>query len=138
METFVIILIILVCILLVLIILAQDSKGGAFAGFSGANQLMGAKRTTDLLEKLTWGFIAGIFVLTVATSFIIKNKYEGDAGGSSIMRQAKQEAEQMAAPEAPNLLDEVGEQNGTEFSGEDAPAKEEPAKEQEPVTTPAE
>lgn len=80
---------IIVSILLVLIILAQDSKGGAFAGFSGASQLMGVRRTTDLLEKLTWGFIGAIVVLVVTTSFVLKSGNDTGGTGTRLMEKAK-------------------------------------------------
>ena len=52
-------LIVLACVLLVLVVLAQNSKGGGLSsqfGGAGTSQLMGVKRTGDLLEKLTWSF----------------------------------------------------------------------------------
>jgi preprotein translocase subunit SecG len=46
-------------ILLVLVVLAQNSKGGGLSsqfGGSGASNLIGVKKTGDVLERLTWGF----------------------------------------------------------------------------------
>jgi preprotein translocase subunit SecG len=63
-------LIILVCVLLALIVLAQNPKGGGLSsqfGAGGAANLMGVKRTGDLLEKLTWGFAIGLIVLSLGT-----------------------------------------------------------------------
>ena len=68
-------LITITAILLVLIVLAQNSKGGGLSsqfGGSGSSQLMGVKRTTDLLEKITWGFAIALVVLTLATNLIIQ------------------------------------------------------------------
>jgi preprotein translocase subunit SecG len=62
-------------ILLVLVVLAQNSKGGGLSsqfGGSGSSQLMGVKRTTDLLEKITWGLAVALVILTLATNLIIK------------------------------------------------------------------
>ena len=73
MYTFVIALIIFVAILLVIVVLAQNSKGGGLTsqfGGSGASNIMGVKKTGDLLEKLTWSFIVIIMVLALATNFI--------------------------------------------------------------------
>jgi len=67
-------LITITAILLVLIVLAQNSKGGGLSsqfGGSGSSQLMGVKRTTDLLEKITWGLAIGLVILTLATNLII-------------------------------------------------------------------
>ena len=75
MFTFVITLIIIVAVLLVLIILAQNPKGGGlssqFGGSGSSNQMMGVKRTTDLLEKITWGFGIALVVLTLSSNFLI-------------------------------------------------------------------
>lgn len=67
-------LITITAILLVLVVLAQDSKGGGLSGQfggSGTAQLMGVKRTTDLLEKITWGLAIALVVLTLSTNFIL-------------------------------------------------------------------
>lgn len=67
-------LIIVLAILLVLVVLAQNPKGGGLSsqfGGSGATQVMGVKKTGDLLERLTWVFAIGIFALTLSTNFFI-------------------------------------------------------------------
>jgi preprotein translocase subunit SecG len=59
-------------VLLVLVVLAQNSKGGGLSsqfGGSGASNLIGVKKTGDLLERLTWGFAIAIMVLALATNF---------------------------------------------------------------------
>ena len=66
-------LILLVAVLLILVVLAQNPKGGGLSsqfGGSGTTQLMGVKKTGDLLEKLTWGFAIALLVLSVSTNFI--------------------------------------------------------------------
>ena len=68
------ILIIITSILLVLIVLVQNPKGGglssSFGGGSG-NQIMGAKKTTDFLEKATWTLAIVLIVLSLASNFAI-------------------------------------------------------------------
>lgn len=70
MYNLLIILIIIVAVLLVLVVLAQNSKGGglnsSFGGV-GSSQMIGVKKTTDLLERITWGLAIALFVLTLAT-----------------------------------------------------------------------
>jgi len=69
----VITLIVIVAVLLILVVLAQNPKGGGLSsqfGGSGTTQLMGVKKTGDLLEKLTWGFAIALLVLSVSTNFI--------------------------------------------------------------------
>jgi preprotein translocase subunit SecG len=66
------ILIFIVCILLILIVLVQNSKGGGLTStFSGSNQVMGVKKTTDFLEKSTWTLSIVLLVLTLSTIFVI-------------------------------------------------------------------
>ena len=57
-------------VVLVLVVLAQNSKGGGLNstfGGGGSNQMIGVKKTTDLLERITWGLAIALFVLTLAT-----------------------------------------------------------------------
>ena len=66
-------LIVIVAVLLILVVLAQNPKGGGLSsqfGGSGTSQLMGVKKTGDLLEKLTWGFAIALLLLSVSTNFI--------------------------------------------------------------------
>lgn len=56
--------ILVICVLLILVVLVQNPKGGLSGEFGGsASQMMGVKKTTDLLEKLTYGFMFAIAVL---------------------------------------------------------------------------
>ena len=67
MYVLLIILIVIASILLTLIVLVQNSKGGGLsAGFSSSNQIMGVRKTTDFLEKATWGLVITVVVLSVA------------------------------------------------------------------------
>lgn len=71
--------IVIVAVLLILVVLAQNPKGGGLSsqfGGSGTSQLMGVKKTGDLLEKLTWGFAITLLVLSVSTNFIQPNVEE--------------------------------------------------------------
>lgn len=75
MYVFISILILVASLLLIGIVLIQNSKGGGLAsGFSSSNQIMGVRKTTDFLEKATWG-LAGFVILCsiAATAFIPKN-----------------------------------------------------------------
>ena len=72
--TAMVILIALVCVLLMATVLIQNPKGGGvdstFGGQS-ANQMLGAARSTDFIEKLTWGLAIALFILCIITSLII-------------------------------------------------------------------
>ncbi|GAB3531590.1 hypothetical protein GCM10027443_14140 [Pontibacter brevis] len=81
--------IIFICVLLILVVLAQNPKGGGLSsqfGGGGASQLMGVKRTGDLLEKLTWGFAIGLVVLTLGTHMMVDT-----AGDSTVNRSVNEE-----------------------------------------------
>ncbi|WP_019986383.1 preprotein translocase subunit SecG [Rudanella lutea] len=86
MVTATIIVICILTVLLILIVLVQNSKGGGFAGeFGGlgSNQLMGVKKTTDLLEQITWGLGIGVMVLTLA-SYVMVDKTNTGGGINSV------------------------------------------------------
>jgi preprotein translocase subunit SecG len=85
--------IIVVAVLLILVVLAQNPKSSGSAGglaFSGANQLMGAKRSADAFEKLTWGFAITIMVLALTANIVIE-KPEASEGFSSPNVEAAKE-----------------------------------------------
>jgi preprotein translocase subunit SecG len=76
MFTLIVGIILFVAVLLVLVVLAQNSKGGGLSnqfGGSGASNIIGVKKTGDLLEKLTWGFVITIMVLALSTNFVTQN-----------------------------------------------------------------
>ena len=78
MYTLIIGVIIFLSLLLILVVLAQNPKGGGLSsqfGGAGVSQVMGVKKTGDLLEKLTWGFSITILSLTLLSNlFIEKNQ----------------------------------------------------------------
>ena len=81
MYVFISILIFICSIVLVLIVLVQNSKGGGLAsGFSSSNQVLGVRKTTDFLEKATWGLAAAVLVLCIAiTAFIDRGVVQSDS-----------------------------------------------------------
>ncbi len=70
---FFLILIIIVCLLLTLVVLIQNPKGGGIAAnFTAPNQIMGANRSTDVVEKATWILAIALIVLSLASNFVRK------------------------------------------------------------------
>lgn len=70
-------------------VLIQNSKGGGLSSsFASSNQIMGVRKTTDFIEKLTWGLAAFMVVISVATSYVVPSQVEGS---SVIMEQAVKE-----------------------------------------------
>jgi len=91
MFTIITVLIFLVCILMILTVLVQNSKGGGLtANFSSANQVMGVRKTTDFLEKLTWSLAGSLLVLCILAAAFV-NRSEVD-NSSSIMQEKIEEA----------------------------------------------
>ncbi|MBI3520915.1 MAG: preprotein translocase subunit SecG [Bacteroidetes bacterium] len=61
--------IIVVCVLLILVVLVQNSKGGGISSnFSAANQIMGARRGTDFIEKATWTLAILLLVFSLLST----------------------------------------------------------------------
>ena len=76
MNTLIIGVIIFLSLLLILVVLAQNPKGGGLSsqfGGAGVSQVMGVKKTGDLLEKLTWGFSITILSLTLLSNLFIED-----------------------------------------------------------------
>jgi preprotein translocase subunit SecG len=74
MVTAIIVLVCILTVLLVLVVLIQNSKGGGLSGELGglgSNQLMGVKKTTDVVEQITWGLGAAVMVLTLASYALV-------------------------------------------------------------------
>ena len=68
-------------VLLVLVVLAQNSKGGGLSsqfGGSSASNLMGVKKTGDLLERLTWVFITIIILVALGTNVVNPSNQQSD------------------------------------------------------------
>ena len=71
MYTIFAILITIASILLIGVILIQKSKGGGLAAnVNNYNQFMGVRKTTDFIEKATWGLAAFICVFSIASAFV--------------------------------------------------------------------
>ncbi|MDR2955525.1 MAG: preprotein translocase subunit SecG [Prevotella sp.] len=71
MITLITVLIVIAAIALVLIVLVQNSKGGGLSsGFSSSNAIMGVRKTTDFLEKATWGLAGFVMVMSIVCVMI--------------------------------------------------------------------
>ena len=69
------VLIVLAAILLIAVVLLQDSKGdGMASNFVAGYQAFGVRQTADILEKITWGLVAFILVISVVSSFTMGSR----------------------------------------------------------------
>jgi preprotein translocase subunit SecG len=126
----IVILIVIVSLLLMLVILAQNSKGGGLSsqfGGSGASQLMGVKRTGDLLEKVTWGLAIALIALSLSTNFFMDTTRRPGVVSPNIQRAQEQQVvpglggtrlEDEGEMEAPATGTEQQIETGVEMSGD--------------------
>jgi preprotein translocase subunit SecG len=71
---------VIVAILLTLIVLIQESKGGGLtSNMAAGNSIMGVHKTTDLVEKITWGLAIALVVLCVSTAYVTPEAHNADA-----------------------------------------------------------
>ena len=103
--------------LLVLVVLMQHSKKEGFGsalGELGAHQLIGFKKTGDLLEQITWGLGVFLLLLVLATSKLLptaSTRFEQ----SPNLRHAQQE-EDMHQADAGSDTDTAVQSNGVDSS----------------------
>ena len=83
-------LIVVVAVFLCFVVMIQNSKGGGLASsFASSNQIMGVRKTTDFIEKLTWSLAGFIVVLSIACAYVVPT---ATAESSVIMEQAVKES----------------------------------------------
>lgn len=103
MEIALIILLILVTVLLIVVVLVQNSKGGGIASNFGVNSnQFGVKKTSDFLEKLTWGLAIALVVLSLGLNMIAdKEGVDNEFSESVNVERAKESKGLGPAPVAP-------------------------------------
>ena len=70
MYTVLVILILVAAFLMIGIVLIQESKGGGLSSsFASYNQIGGVRKTTNFIEKATWGLVITMAVLSVACAY---------------------------------------------------------------------
>ncbi len=138
MYTLLAILIAIASLLLIGAVLIQKSKGGGLAqGMADYNRFGGVRKTTEFIEKATWGLAIFICVLSIATAYIgsgvsvdngpqVTELNVGDSQAPAYENNAAPAAESKAAPAAESKAAPAAEQ---------APAA--PAPQQAPAPAPA-
>ena len=114
--------VVLICIAAVLMIanvLIQESKGGGVSSqFSSSNSIMGVRKTTDVVEKTTWGLAIAMVVFSVVCAYVAPKS----TAESSVLEKAATETQTTNPNTTPGF--------GAGSQGTNAPAT--PA----PTTTP--
>lgn len=122
MYTLFVVLIVLAALLMIGIVLIQESKGGGLASnFSSSNQIMGVRKTTDFVEKATWGLAGAMVLFSVICAYVAPN-----AANESVIENMATKTEQTN----PNTLPGFGASKG---AGQAAPAQPAPAQQAAPV-----
>jgi preprotein translocase subunit SecG len=110
MYTLITVLIFIVCILMILIVLVQNSKGGGLTStFSGSNQVMGVRKTTDFLEKATWYLAGALLILSISASAFIPR--QGEQQRSAIEKQIENAADPTELPTFPQAAPQKQDSN---------------------------
>lgn len=106
------VLVVLASVLVTIVVLLQNGKdGGLASNFVAGNQTFGVRQTANILEKITWGLVAVILVLSIASAFTTGGSKKADLDVT----------EQVIESEAPATPDFQG------VPSEAAPAEEVPA-----------
>lgn len=85
------ILLIILSVLLIVVVLIQNSKGGGLdSNFGAQTSAFGAKRTTEVIEKITWGLAAAIAILCIV--YATSTGSGDDEGGAIRNSSSKKEA----------------------------------------------
>ncbi|MBP5365514.1 MAG: preprotein translocase subunit SecG [Bacteroidales bacterium] len=94
----------IVCVFLVLFVLAQNSKGGGLTqSFASTQQVMGVKKTTDYLVRVTWTCAIIIMVLSFVSVAVLPKNVSG-AASSSVLDEVLSNQQQQTAPAASSTL----------------------------------
>ena len=114
--TLFVILIVIAAVLMIGIVLIQESKGGGLSSsFAGYNQVAGVRKTTDFIEKATWGLAAAMVVISIICAWVaptastessVMENYENPVTNPNNLpgfgaAQQKESAAPAAATEAP-------------------------------------
>ena len=127
MYTLFVIFILIAALLMIGIVLIQESKGGGLSSnFASYNQIGGVRKTTDFIEKATWGLAIAMVVISVACAYVAPQA----AGDNSVMENVENPTTN------PNNLPGFG---ASQTKDAAAPATQQaaPAKEQAPAAAPA-
>ena len=71
MYAVILIVIVIAAVLMCGIVFVQESKGGGLAsGFADSNSLLGVRKTTDFIEKATWGLAIVMVVCSIVCAHV--------------------------------------------------------------------
>lgn len=114
MYTLFVIIIVIASVLMIGVVMIQESKGGGLASnFSSYNQIGGVRKTTDIVEKTTWGLAIAMVVISVACAYVAPQA----ATDSSVMEGVENPVTN------PNNMPGFGASKAPAAAGQAAPAE---------------
>ncbi|HRN95590.1 MAG: preprotein translocase subunit SecG [Chitinophagales bacterium] len=121
------VLIIIVCVFLSLVVLIQNPKGGGLTSTFGGvgQQILGARRSTDMVEKATWTFAILLLVLSVGSAFFIDKR--ADVKTKTQIEKSEVEQQMNNQPFNPASLPQAAPAGGNTAPAQTAPAESAPA-----------
>ena len=89
--TVITVLIIIICVMLSLVVLIQNPKGGGLsATFGGVgNSILGARKSTDFIEKATWTLAIGLLLFSLLSAAFVEKKTVVNDLPRSVMESAE-------------------------------------------------
>lgn len=100
MFTTLIIIAMVIAVLLMIVVLIQNPKGGGLSsefGGGSSGQMFGVKKTSDLLEQLTWGFATAIVIISLVSRFML----DGTSSNEGFKSVNAEKAATKTLPSAP-------------------------------------
>lgn len=113
---------ILAALLMVLLVVVQNSKGGGLSSTFGASniasQVMGTRRTTDAVEKVTWYLFGIIVLLTFIANFSLPQGTPDQYGRASKLDKGIEGLNIQDMPTAPPDMNNLQQQEGSSANPE--------------------
>lgn len=131
MYTIITLLITVVCVFLGLIVLIQNPKGGGLNSSFGnvGQQLLGARRSTDVVEKATWTLAVLALVFTLSLSMFVEKNVVATQAETQRTEAEKKILENNFNPNAVNNTATPAGQQTAPSVGAEQPVQSAPAQE---------
>ncbi|MEO1414355.1 MAG: preprotein translocase subunit SecG [Bacteroidota bacterium] len=89
---------VVLAVALTLVVIVQNSKGGGLSSTfgGGASQILGARRSSEFIEKLTWYLAIGVAIIAFAANIAASSATSVEAG--SKLQEATENPYSIAPP----------------------------------------
>lgn len=119
-----VILIVITCAALAFFVLIQNPKGGGLSGSFGGfgNQMMGAKQSTDVVEKGTWVAASALLLLTLVSFVLAPDASNASLDQKTRAEQINKGVQAPTMPQAPQTAPAPASAPAPAPAGQAAPA----------------